>query len=323
MLERALGGPPLILHLVDEYTLYCHYTEIPNLTPRTSYFSPVRREEYPSFSFWEINNSKIEYLWKDSGIGESGNIFKLIKLMFGYKTYKEVYQRIDTDFDLGFYNDTADLTKKKIIQYEKITREASNIRISSVPFSKEDEAYWSQYHISQETRKRYNVTAIRYVWFYEDQKYPTYTGKYTYAYRIGKHYQIYKPFEDKKHKFRNDFPSKYVMGFMQLPKEGDVLIIDKSMKDVMFCHEIGYNAVAGKSETTLIHQDIMMNLKERFKKIYLMLDPDQAGKRQTEKYLELYDWLEPKFLTNAKDKTDLCAKVGYVNAVNEIKSLLI
>ena len=66
----------------------------------------------------------------------------------------------------------------------------------------------------------------------------------------------------------------------------------------------------------------MLELKERFKEIYLMLDPDEAGKRQTEKYMQKYDFLKPRFLSEAKDKTDLCLKVGIDEATRIIKELI-
>jgi DNA primase len=67
----------------------------------------------------------------------------------------------------------------------------------------------------------------------------------------------------------------------------------------------------------------MYELKRRAKKILLMLDNDAAGMRQTEKYLKLYPWLTPLFLAGAKDKTDLCKAVGFDQAENAIKKLII
>ena len=45
---------------------------------------------------------------------------------------------------------------------------------------------------------------------------------------------------------------RQVQGLSELPKEGgDLLIITKSLKDVMCCYEMGFNAIAAVSYTNL------------------------------------------------------------------------
>src|SRR5690606_31170020 len=199
----------------------------------------------------------------------------------------------------------------KIVLYQKPEPRLIKFRVKSCPFSKKGRAIWDKLHVTDPILEQYFTTQIEYYWSSPNCEAPTSCMDPTFAYRIGEYYQIYAPFAPKEDKFRNDYPENYFFGYIQLPKQMDLLIIDKSGKDVMFNRALDYWAVCGKSETTLIPEKKMYELKERAKRVVLMLDPDPAGIKQTEKYLQLYPWLEPKFLTQAKDKSDLCNLVGY------------
>ena len=54
-----------------------------------------------------------------------------------------------------------------------------------------------------------------------------------YAYKVYNHFKIYKPYADKYTKWRNNLTELDIQGYKQLPKTGDILVITKSMKDVM------------------------------------------------------------------------------------------
>jgi hypothetical protein len=171
--------------------------------------------------------------------------------------------------------------------------------------------------------KFYNISQIDCYWTYDDQDAPTGVFDPTFAYRTGNYYQIYSPYASKDFKHRNDLPENYFFGYIQLPKGPlDLIIIDKSPKDVTFCRRLDYWAVCGKSETTMIPRDKMIEFHQRAKRVILMLDNDKAGRQQADKYIALYPWLEVKFLSAAKDKTDLCVAVGFDKAVQIIRELI-
>lgn len=309
-----------ILEAVDEYTLYCFYTEIPDLVPKKRYSSPIRDEGIASFNIFPANQiPDCEFAWKDHGIGISGDIFRLIKLRYGLKTEEEVISLICQDFTLDFRTEKIEA---KISLFKKPEVSPVKIKIHSIPFTKQAYEYWAQFGITPKTVVKYNTTQIDYYWTVEDQAYPTSATPMTFAYRVGQYYQLYSPLASKEEKWRTDFPPGYFLGYQQLPETGEILVIDKSNKDVMLDYELGYPATAGKSETTMIPPGKMLEFKTRFKKIFLTLDPDNAGKLQTEKYMKLYPWLEPRFLTQAKDKTDLVKLVGFDNAKTIINQLL-
>jgi len=313
-----------VLEQIDEYTLYCYYTNLNPLIPGKAYCAPYYRlDNYPSFSIFESNKSpRFEYMWKDHATGDKGNIFDLIQRVELLTSQKEVLARINEDFDLGF-STTNPIRKEKIIWYDKPDQNDIKIRIVDTPLTEKGNAFWSKLRIDKTRLDKFNAGQLSYFWTYEGQLAPTTAHDPTFYYRIGDYYQLYSPYADKRYKFRNDLPENYFFGYAQLPKNGPVLDLDKSSKDVIFCDRLGIPAVAGKSETTMIPAHKMLELKDRFETIYLTLDPDAAGKKMAEKYLALYPWLKERYLTQAKDKSDLCTKLGFEEAERIIKTQLL
>lgn len=286
--------------------------------------SPIRSDDrVRSFVVFPASRGRgfdeFEFTWKDHGVGKTGNIFTLIKLMFGYPTFNEVYARINKDFEL---DSSLPTVESKIALFEKPVVSPNGFMIRSLPtLTRKGRTFWDNLSIGQELLDVYNVTQVEYIWW-RGQEAPTMPLDPTFAYRIGQYYQLYSPYAARENKFRNNLPENYFFGYLQLPPEMDLLIIDKSAKDVIFNRRLGYWAVAGKSETTMIPRPFMLNLKKRAKRMLLMLDPDDAGVTQTEKYLKEYPWLEPKFLTDAKDKTDLRTKFGFEKSKQIIDELI-
>lgn len=312
-----------ILELVDEYTLYCYYSKIPNLIPGFVYAAPYRDDAKPSFSvFYSKKYTKVDFMWKDHATGESGTIFQLVQRIEQLNDIQEAYAKINHDFALGF-NTPTPTPKEKLVLYQKPEKSLIKLRIADRPLSPLGRRFWEPLRIEEALLNKHATCQVQYHWSYAGQAAPTTAPDPTFAYRIGAYYQLYSPYAPREFKFRNDLPENYFFGYLQLPERGSKLVIDKSNKDVIFCDRLGYPAVAPKSETTMIPHKKMLELKERFDEIFLTFDPDDAGRSQTEKYLAYYPWLKPRFLSQAKDKTDLCNSVGYDQAEIIIKQLLL
>lgn len=311
-----------VLIQVDEYTLYCFYTGLEDLQLNTAYNTPYRVDNRPSFSVYESKYSQyVDYYWKDSATGESGDIFKLIGLIEQLNDRKEILAKINEDFELGYETQRVE-PKEKIVRYIRPKTFPIKIRIAPIPFTSAGIKFWQQYNIDQDLLKMYDVDQIQWYWSYNDQQAPKTVPDPAFSYRVGGYYQIYSPFSPRDEKWRNDLPDNYFFGYVQLPKNGDMLIIDKSPKDVIFCRRLGYWAIAPKSESILIPHEKMLELKERFKRVFITLDPDPCGEMMTEKYMKLYPWLEPRFLAGVKDKSDACKLYGFDQAKVIINDLL-
>jgi hypothetical protein len=307
-----------ILELIDEYSLYCYYLGF-NVILSRSYPAPYRDDKTPSFTVFPVSRGLNDYLWRDQSTGEIGNIFELVKRIYGFTTRTEVLARISEDFGLGY--EMTSTRKEKIITHTKPEHNEIKIQIQECPLTEKGKAYWDRLGVSKELLDLYHTTQYRYYWTYKGQPVPKDALDPSFAYRIGSYYQLYSPTGKKEDKFRNDLPPDYFFGYLQLPPRGKKLIIDKSCKDVIVCRRLGYNAVCGRSETTHIPERKILELRDRFEEIYLNLDPDQAGKAQTEKYMQRYPWMKPRFLTEAKDKSDLIVKLGLDQATPIIHRL--
>jgi len=111
---------------------------------------------------------------------------------------------------------------------------------------------------------------------------------------------------------------KGLQGYDQLPEKGTLLIVTKSLKDVMLFYEFGIPAIAPASESVILSVEQHKELSQRFTKIVTLYDFDLTGVRSANKMRKEFN-LPALFLTNgrfgtvdytAKDPTDLVKKKG-------------
>jgi DNA primase len=135
-----------------------------------------------------------------------------------------------------------------------------------------------------------------------------------YAYKVYDKFKIYRPLASKYTKWRTNLTNRHVQGLAELPQEGgNLLIITKSLKDVMCLYEMGFNAVAASSETTFIPDDIMKSLRSKWKHIVIIYDRDAAGMQNARKYSKRFKldaiFVHKKF--KAKDVSDAVKANGF------------
>lgn len=314
-----------ILQRVDEYTLYCFYLGF-NPSLRKPYQSPLRDgDSMPSFSIFLTTKKNREYFWKDSGgsqddgvAGDSGDIFKLIKLLYG-DTTKQCYSRINRDFNLGFNSSTPPTTNfEKIVHHDPPKdEEPAHIRIKRRKFKQSDLEFWGQFGITAHTLLRYKVIPISYFWGKKSQQYPYTADKLAYAYPINNKYKIYQPLS-KSRKFRTDYDFMCLEGFDQLKYESDTLIITKSMKDIMVLHEYGYEAVSPRGESVPIPIEFIRHFKKKYKNIFIFFDNDGKHKAEEYPFPEIYVPIN----SHEKDISDFRKRYGHKQTEILLKQLI-
>jgi len=92
-----------------------------------------------------------------------------------------------------------------------------------------------------------------------------------------------------------------------LPKSGELLVITKSLKDVMSIHDIvGVPAIGLQSESVMMKDSVMDEYKSRFKKVVCLFDNDDAGIKLAKEFSKRYN--VPHFfvlpISNSKDFSD-------------------
>lgn len=262
-----------ILSKVTEYDIYAKY--LGSFKVGMIYNSPFRKDKNPSFGLYYSRHTK-QLLFKDHGNGECGNIIKFVSLFTGLTNYNDILTDIVSRLSIT--------TKTKLSSSNQTTIPTETvIGIVRQPFTPIDINYWARFNISEKTLKKYDVHSIKYYLcngivkgIYKDEN-PMY------AYKVYNNFKIYRPLGDKYTKWRNNLTEYDIQGFAQLPEKGNILFITKSMKDLMCLHEMGIPAISPSSESTFIPDDVLEQLKLRFKRIIILFDRDEAGIRYSRK----------------------------------------
>ena len=309
-----------ILSYVNDYYIYCYYLgrEIKINKPISS---PFRTDKHPSWSLYRSNKGILRY--KDFATGDTGNVVDLVQKLYEL-SYGKALQKIWKDLVVK----TPHSIKRTIKSIEIQQKKENLIEIKRKNFTEKDIDFWLKYKISKDTLKLYKVFPIHTFWVNEIQSF-IYTNKEPmYAYSIYNKFKIYRPYSKRMEKWRNNCSSYDIQGLEQLVDKGDLLIITKSLKDVMVFHELGYNAIAPQSELSSIPKVIMDHLKLRFKNIILLFDYDDSGiqgaKKLSEKYSIPYKFIPKHYLDlyHIKDISDFIKEFDKDTTLEMLKELL-
>lgn len=297
-----------ILSRVTEYDIYAHY--LGQFKVGMIYNSPFRKDKNPSFGIFYSKRTK-QLLFKDHGTGDCGNVIKFVSLYTGITNYNDIL--LDIVDKLKITSDTKLVSSKQYIASTETV-----IGVVRQDFTTEDINYWSQFNICIDTLKKFNVNSIKYYLCNGIVKGIYKKENPMYAYKVYNNFKIYRPLADKYTKWRNNLGQYDIQGFKQLPKTDNLLIITKSLKDVMCLYEMGISAISPASESTFIPDDVLDNLKKRFKHILICFDRDTAGIKYLRK-ISLKTGLKPLLVHkkwNAKDISDAIKLNGFENIKN-------
>lgn len=317
-----------ILSNISAEQIFCYYLGINNISKKLI-CSRVRSDRNPTCGFYR--NDKGDLYLHDFATGEFFNCFSLVMTLYDVDFYQSL-KIIANDFHL---KNIPNLTKNSgtIIKDIKTFNDTgkSKIQIEMKDFSKEELDWWYQYGITEKTLKKFRVFSCNSVFLNDNlfsiTKYP----QMAYGYYGGKFdgkelWRIYYPKNKEKGiRFLTNWPAKKIQGFENLPKSDNLLVITKSMKDVMCLYELGINAIAPNSENLFIPNNVLEQLKKRFKYIIVLYDTDIAGLNNMKKFKKdypelLYTWIPRKYL--AKDISDLYKLKGKQFTLNLVIQFL-
>ena len=312
-----------------EYNVFCKYSK-EEYVIGSSYSAPYRVDGTPSFGLYLPRVDGLSSLmFKDLSLGIFGNCVRFVCEMCRVDRYSAL-AIISKDFSLGLVPGQG-FDKTKIFKYKNLVPtvlEKPFIEIiNKRAFTQNDLEYWNQYHISSDILSMYNIKPVLAIRMDGNYTYTAQTLDPAFDYQeiidnVVEH-KIYRPLNKDK-KFRNYFSKSVVIGYEQLPEKGDILYIDASRKDVAAMRVMGFNAIAALSETTLINEDIISELKLRFKQVVVSLDNDIAGVIMAEKYKQRYGLRCTVYPKNfPKDKADLLKQEGIEKATKAVRDLVI
>jgi len=270
-----------------------------------SFISLFREEKNPSMTFIRMGDGAV--LWRDWGDGNQTKPESSIKFVMKIYncSFNEALEHIKQDLGNG---DTFVSFYRRDMGMPKASKK-KDIQIRSRNFDENDTTYWGEYGISIDTLNLYNVIPIsRY--FINNFPIDQYDGIHPlYAYKMSKdgqiYYKIYNPLTtDYKKKWRWNGTDDILMGYDQLPLHGEMLIITKSMKDIMVLYEMGYAAVSMQSESTIMDTIMFASLKRRFDHIIVLYDNDATGIKRSDKLIRAFG-LKQIFIPKISDQKDI------------------
>jgi len=311
-----------ILKVVSQEEIYSFYTG-EEITSGVKINSPLRNDNVPSFAFYYHKSEDNALMFYDFATKESGDCIVFVRKLFGLD-YRDTLFKITYDFKLSVVEITEE--RKKTIRSKKIVEKVQvKIGVKSRKWKLRDAKFWGSFGITKNTLDFYNVKPIEYVFFNGDS---SKVDKLTYAYLEFKDeevsYKIYQPFNER-YKWMNNANYSVHQGYSQLPSNGELLIITKSLKDVMSIKDvIGLPSVGLQSESVMMKQSVMDEYKERFIKVVCLFDNDKAGKRLAEDFTKTYDiphFFMPE-LEGVTDFSDLVKKIGTNESKKEFNKKL-
>lgn len=226
---------------------------------------------------------------------------------------------INQDFGLGL--DSKYPKKVRSITDRLVTHtyssESPEYKLDFIPCDWTDAhvAYWAQYGVKKFVCDAFKVVPISAI--LSNGKVTELHDEIAFAYTEGlPHVKIYRPFADKRSKWRNTYPKAKLFGLRFLMEYLDYpTIITKSLKDVMTLFSMGIPSISVSSEGVYpddIDEDILYDYLQG---ATVLMDNDEAGKVCAAKWAEAgYKTIFIPEEYGAKDVSDLVLAVGFERA---------
>lgn len=307
-----------ILKILTQEEIFTFYIGDTFLTQRV-FNSPLREDNLPSFSIFYHRTYKDLLIFNDLATKEKGDCFILVSKLFNDIPMKQVYMKIAYDFNLSSINISKHKLKQEVSKLPKLEKKDKvDLGIKSREWLIKDKVFWQQFGISKTTLEKFKVKPIDFI-FYNNN--PIKASNLAYAYEEFKDnitsYKIYQP-ENIDFKWINSANFSTHQGYNQLPPTGDLLIITKSLKDVMSLLDVtGIAAIGLQSEGVNIKPSVLQEYKTRFKKVICLFDNDKAGIEFSKKIsieCNIDYFFIPK-INRVKDFSDLVKEIQKENAL--------
>jgi DNA primase len=314
----------MILEKVSEYDIFRYYMPNTDWKPNVVTFSPFRNERTPSFM---IGNKHGRLTFIDFGdTSKRGSCFDFVMMLFHLRDLQEVVKLIDRDLGLGFSKSTDTQEYKRITSEYKqpirMSKTYSNIQVVVKKFTKEELAYWAQYHITEDELKANNVYSVSKVYL-NKQLFPSALDELRFGYLYDDRWKIYTPYAKTKSSkwVPNNVPITAMDGKEDI-KLCDVAFINKSKKDYMVMKKLFPCSCAVQNEGLgCFSPENVEYIKSNSASQILSFDSDITGVENSQQITQMFDFgycnVPRKYLSEGiKDWADL-AKAHGMQAIED------
>ena len=318
--------PERLLEKVSEYDIFRYYMPRTDWQVNVVTLSPFRNERSPSFI---IGNKHGRLTFIDFGdTSKRGSCFDFVRMMFNVNL-DEALNMIDRDLGLGMTRATNTQEYKRIIsEYKqpiKVDKTYTSVQAVVRRFTKDELAYWAQYHISEDELKANNVYSLSKVYL-NKQLVTSSLEELRFGYLYDDRWKIYRPFaKEKRYKWvPNNVPITAMDGKEDI-KECDVAFINKSKKDYMVMKKLFPCSCAVQNEGLgCFSPENVEYIKSNSASQILSFDADVTGVENSQQITQMFDFgycnVPRKYLAQGiKDWADLAKAHGMQAIENYLK----
>jgi hypothetical protein len=279
-----------------------------------SMFNP--KERTPSMCIY-VDGQGV-YKFKDFSTGKGGSGIEMIKLLLDISYHQACKIIVEKYNDYVLHNNGG---------YDiKEFKQASKYKVTKYKFrswTTQDQYFWTQFNIGSKLLEEFHVKPLESYKMTKDDKELCIKGLYLYGYfkADGTLYKIYQPKTLDK-KFIK--VTSYIQGMHQCTGE-KYLIITSSLKDIMSIKSLklaNLDVIAPDSENTMLKQELMEELRDKYEKIIVMFDNDDAGIKAMQTYKEKYPFIEIALLPMSKDISDSIKDFGAKEVIYRLVPIL-
>jgi hypothetical protein len=290
-----------ILSKVSEEQIMSYYLGV-EVTFGSRIKSPLRNDRTPTCAFF-FSGGKLKF--RDYAGHIHGDCFDIVCKVRNCN-FRDALEHIIKDMDLISKNQACIPDKEEVIKSQ--SRTVIKVRKRTY-WTETDKDFWLSYGIHSKTLKKFNVFPLHIAWVNDSKVYTHKDQDPCYAYYVKtddtglERIKLYLPLRTKesthKLRFMGNCGVNDIFGYSQLPAKGKLLIITKSLKDVMVLDELGFNSVGVQSETSMFGKELFNELSSRFDTIVTLFDFDYTGVLLSNKFRQTYH-TQPYFLTNGR-----------------------
>jgi hypothetical protein len=312
--KHELITKEFVLSRVSEEDIFRHYLGV-SVEFNKLICSPLREDHRPTVSFREVEGV---ILMNDFSGHFKGDCFEVVMFQRNCDFPSAVRQ---VAYDFGLTKETPvifDVQRQMNERKERAKKSKKRIAIKRRKWNEIDQSYWGQFSLGEEDLNKFHASPVDVVWIDGEERYRYKPKDPGYAYYFGNgNFKIYFPLRDN---FRFLSNGSFIQGWNEIDLSSDLIIITKSLKDVMVLNKLGFSAWAPHSEGALIREEDINFFNNHNQVIFF--DNDEPGiewaKNNSEKYSLPYIYLKG----DDKDVSDLVKNTSLDYAKESIIKLL-